>query len=290
MKCTICGCGDSKIIYQGRIRDGAFGNYTAEDISIYQCQECGVIYHENTKKDEFYKSVGYRESMGEKIGEYEILHDKEVLDKFRYTGTDIFRNRIIADIGCAGGSFLDFIQGAALETVGIEPTAEFRKVLKKKGHLAYAYAADALGDYRNRTDIVTSFDVIEHVEDPFQFMRECYELLREGGTCIAGTPTEQPVMRMALGEEYDQFLFSTQHLWIFNEESLRRLAEQAGFQNVKVKYYQRYGLGNLISWLKYHKPMGNVKCEYVSDTVDKAWIINSEERKLADYLVIYAEK
>lgn len=290
MECKICGCKDSKIVYKGKIREGVFGNYTIDDIGIYQCEDCGAIYHENTKNEGFYKSEEYRESMGEKISEYEFLHDKEVLEKFRYTGTDIYRDRIVADIGCAGGSFLDFVQGVAMETIGIEPTAEFREILIKKGHRAYAYAVDALKDYRDGTDVVTSFDVIEHVENPLQFMKECYDLLKEGGTCITGTPTEQPIMRMALGEEYDKFLFSTQHLWVFNEGSLRRAAEQAGFRNIKVKYHQRYGLGNLISWLKYRKPMGNVECAYVSNTVDKAWIINSEERKLADYLVICAEK
>lgn len=254
MECRICGSKEYETVYQGIIRDGCFGKYTKETVSVYKCHKCGAMYHENVKGigETFYESGKYREDMDETIDGYELLHDKEVLEKLQYTGTGIFRNKIIADIGCGGGSFLDFIQGAALEVIGIEPTEGFREKLCGKGYRAYAYMDDA--------------------------------------TIIIGTPTEQPMMRMALGKEYDRFLFSTQHLWVLNEKSLKFLAGLAGFKNIEVKYKQRYGLGNLISWIKNKKPMGNVGYEYISDSVDKNWIANSEERELADYIVMYAEK
>ena len=105
MECKICGNKEYRIVYEGIIRDGCFGKYTKEAVSIYQCGKCGAMYHKNKKADDeaFYESEKYRESMGEKIDDYELLHDKEVLEKLQYTGTDIFRNRIVADIGCGGG-------------------------------------------------------------------------------------------------------------------------------------------------------------------------------------------
>lgn len=101
MKCRICGCEEHKIIYSGMIRDGCFGKYTQRAVDIYQCGGCGVMHHDDTRTDdqEFYESEKYRESMGEKIDDYELLHDKEVLEKLQYTGTDIFRNKVVADIG-----------------------------------------------------------------------------------------------------------------------------------------------------------------------------------------------
>lgn len=292
MECKICGSKESKIIYHGRIRDGRFGNETKEDVDIYRCLSCGAMYHKSVKEDEadFYGSDQYRESMGEKPDDYEQLHDKEVLEKLNYTGTDIFRNKVVADIGCAGGSFLDFVKGAAAQCVGIEPTKGYHEILAKKGIRAYAYAGDALEDYKEAVDVIVSFDVIEHVEDPLGFMKDCFDLCKKGGKIIIGTPTEQPIMRMALGEEYDRFLFSTQHLWVLNRQSLEIAAKTAGFQKVMVKYKQRYGLGNLVSWLKYKKPMGNVECPYIAESVEKNWIANSEERELSDYILIYAEK
>lgn len=292
MKCRICGCEEHKIIYSGMIRDGCFGKYTQRAVDIYQCGGCGVMHHDDTRTDdqEFYESEKYRESMGEKIDDYESLHDKEVLEKLQYTGTDIFRNKVVADIGCGGGCFLDFVQGAASKVIGIEPTEGFRRKLQEKGYHVYAYAADAMRKHKNQVDVITSFDVIEHVENPLLFMEECYGLCKEGGRIVIGTPTEQPIMRMALGEEYDRFLFSTQHLWVLNEESLEISARLAGFKSIKVKYKQRYGLGNLIAWLKNRRPMGNMEYEYIADSVSRNWIASSEERGMADYIVLYAEK
>ncbi|MBP3458858.1 MAG: class I SAM-dependent methyltransferase [Lachnospiraceae bacterium] len=292
MGCKICGCKESKIIYKGVIRDGRFGNYTKEDVEIYQCRECGAMYHESIQgnEEEFYQSEKYRESMGEKTDDYEKLHDREVLEKLNYTGTEVFRNKVVADIGCAGGSFLDFVKGAASKCIGIEPTQEYHKRLREKGIFPYTYAEDAIRDCKGQVDIITSFDVIEHVENPLQFMKDCYELCSAGGKIVIGTPTEQPVMRMALDGEYDKFLFSTQHLWVLNKKSLEISARQAGFKNVEVKYKQRYGLGNLVSWLKYKKPMGNVEYPYVAASVEKSWIASCEERELADYIVVYGEK
>ena len=292
MNCLICGFDKSKVVYNGIIRDGKFGNYTNHNVDIYKCEKCGVMYHIDLNKNipDFYTSDAYRTKMGQTVDQYETIHDKEVLDKLNYTGTTIFRNKIVADIGCGGGSFLDYIKGVASDIIAIEPTHDFHKKLKTKGYNVYSYISDAMQYYKNKVDIITSFDVIEHVENPLIFMKDCYNLCSNGGKIIIGTPTEQPIMRMALEEEYDKFLFSTQHLWVLNKQSMIIAAEKAGFLNIRIEYKQRYGLGNLIAWLKYKKPMGNIDCDFISDTISKAWIVNSEERELSDYIVLYAEK
>ena len=100
MECRICGNKVSDVIYQGVIRDGTFGNYTKEEVEMHQCRGCGAIYHENNRGKQFYESSQYREKMGQRTDDYAALHDKEVLDKLNYTGTEIFRNKIVADVGC----------------------------------------------------------------------------------------------------------------------------------------------------------------------------------------------
>lgn len=68
-------------------------------------------------------------------------------------------------------------------------------------------------------DVITSFDVIEHVEDPREFLQDVYDLLSPKRQAIIGTPTDAPVMRELLGEIYEKNqLFSTQHPWIFGEK------------------------------------------------------------------------
>lgn len=292
MTCAICHCPNVDTIYTGKIRGGKYGNYTCEMVDVYQCTQCGIIFHlaSETPKKDCYETDSYRQMFGEKASDYYSFHDNEVLPKLQYTGTAIFRDKIVADIGCGGGSFLDFVQGAAKKVIAVEPTRSFHPLLREKGYYTFAYSVQALEKFRNEVDVVTSFDVIEHVEHPLEFLRECYELCKSGGNIVIGTPSEQTITRQILGGVFDQFLFQTQHPWIFNEKSLRFMAEQAGFRNIEVKYKHRYGLGNLLAWLKYQKPMGNVSWDFVSNEMSAVWNAACESNGIADYLVLYAQK
>lgn len=295
MKCKICGSEKNNIIYHGVIRDGGLGKYTADNVSIYQCNNCSVIWHDNRIENmqQYYESPEYRNILegGADESLFYTLHDKETLDKLIYTGTDIFRNRVVADIGCGCGAFLDFLKGVAKEIIAVEPSEIYRKIMAEKGFSTYAYTGDAKRNYRNKVDIVTSFDVIEHVERPEEFLGDIFELLREKGKAIIGTPTDAPVMRCLLGEDYEKkLLYSTQHLWIFSEKNLRVLSEKIGFSQTIIKYYQRYGIGNMLGWVKDKAPGTPIEETFVTSTLDSVWKSQCTDQKLSDYIVLKLEK
>ena len=295
MKCKLCGSTGSRIIYKGFIRDGGLGRYTDEEVEIYQCPKCNVIWHEDVVKDlkRYYESEEYRNSLEGTSEEADFyrLHDKDSAEKFRYTGTTVFRNKVVADIGCGCGAFLDFVKGVAKEIVAIEPSAAYRQIMERKGFYTYAYAREACRDRANAIDVVTSFDVIEHVEDPQQFIREIYDLLAKNGVAVIGTPTDTPVMRELLGEIYEKkLLFSTQHLWIFSEKNLKMMAEDSGFREPKVRYFQRYGLGNMLGWVREKEPDSEIQAEFITNTLNQTWISECECKGMSDYIVLYLKK
>lgn len=216
------------------------------------------------------------------------LHDKETLDKLCYTGTTIFRNKVVADIGCGCGAFLDYIKGVAKEVIAVEPSKSYQNVMRKKGFHIYGYSDEAKEHWKNKVDVITTFDVIEHVEDPIKFITDIFDLLSEEGQAIIGTPTEAPVMRELLGEIFEKkLLFSTQHMWIFSEKNLKLIAENVGFKKVKVKYYQRYGLDNLFGWLIEKEPCSNIRNSIITETFDNVWKNECNRIGLSDYIVLY---
>lgn len=295
MKCKLCGSEKTKIIYNGLIRNGGLGKYTENNVPMYQCDECDVIWHENDILDtkEYYESSEYRDTLegGTDAARFYELHDGESLDKFKYTGTTIFRNKVVADIGCGCGAFLDFLKGVATTVVAVEPSEIYRKIMQQKGFRTFPYTNAAKDELAGGIDVITSFDVIEHVEDPLGFLSDIRELLSDNGQAIIGTPTDAPIMRELLGAVYEQtLLFSTQHLWIFSEKNLQRLAEQAGFSECSVKYYQRYGISNMIAWLQQEKPCGHIQYDFVSKTLDAAYRSECERNGAADYIVMYLKK
>ena len=296
--CKICGSGDISIIYNAPIRNGRLGQYTEYAIPMFQCKKCKVIWHDQIKErklDEYYESEEYRKIMGEEpsAAEFNAIHDGGVLDKLSYTGTGIFRDKIVADIGCGAGGFLDFINGVASEVLAIEPTKAYRDEMSvKSGFSCFAYMEDAINrGFKGKVDVLTSFDVIEHVEDPYDFLDQAYELLDKSGRAIIGTPTDAPIMRELLGECYEkQQLFSTQHLWILSEHSIYFMAEKIGFSSVEFKYFQRYPIGNMLGWIRDKKPRSEIIGEVYTGDLDAVWRKELEDKKLSDYIVAYLTK
>ncbi len=109
MRCKICGCENIEITYQGKIRNGKVGVSTQKDVEMYRCKNCLTIWHDlSLDLNEFYESEEYRISLEgtSDIDTFYELHDCESMNKFECTGTEIFRNRTVADIGCGGGHSL----------------------------------------------------------------------------------------------------------------------------------------------------------------------------------------
>lgn len=295
MICKICGHGKVNMIYNSQIRNGGLGQYTKNDVPVYQCETCGVIWHENTLSDieGYYESTEYRDSLegGSEETRFYQLHDKETCQKIQYTGTSVFRNKIVADIGCGCGAFLDFISGVAELVIAVEPSETYRKIMDRKKYHTYAYTEQALDDFRGKADVVTSFDVIEHVEDPEAFLGNIFELLKSGGKAVIGTPTDAPIMRQLLGEIYEKkLLFSTQHLWIFSEKSLELLADKCGYHSKKVKCFQRYGMDNMMGWIRDKEPNSEIEMGVLTEEMNAMWKSYIAEKGLGDYIVLYLEK
>lgn len=294
MKCKLCGCSGVEIIYDDYIRNGAVGRLTADKYKIYRCKYCEVLWHDVNKSviENYYLSEQYRQELENNtdIFEYYRLHDGEVLEKLEYTGTDIFRNSIVADIGCGGGSFLDFVGGVAKKVLAIEPSVAYRKELNAKGFDVFCYACEARKEYSSKVEVITSFDVIEHVDDPYEFMKDIYDLLADGGKGIIGTPSDAPVMREMLGKDYEQFLYSYQHPWILTEKSFEIICRNAGFSKICIAQKQRYGLANTMEWFLNKKPKGHIYYDFISDVMNETFKREIEAKGKADYLIAYVQK
>lgn len=290
--CAICQKGLLHLIYHGRIRDGKYGQWTSKEKNVYQCEVCKTLWHSNDYAGEaLYEGALYRELLEDdaSIQTYHQKHDFETMRKVEWVGTPILREKIVADIGCGGGSFLDCVSGSANEIIAIEPTSAFHPWLRNQGYAVFPYTVDALEQYRDKVDIATSFDVIEHVEDPLSFVNEIHQLLRPGGVAIIGTPTDYPHLRRLIGQDFEEFLFSTQHLWIFSEEGLKILMERVGFKEIRIEYKQMYGLGNTISWALHRCPRGYSSYDFITDTMDAVYREEMIRTKQSDYLVAYAK-
>jgi SAM-dependent methyltransferase len=178
--------------------------------------------------------------------------------------------------------------------VAIEPNEIYRNAMSMKGHTVYDYTASALGvggNLRNGVDIVTSFDVIEHVDDPKQWVRELYELLKPGGgQVICGTPTDYPILRRFAKEVFNPFIFQAVHPWIFSELALRNIFEEIEFREIQIEQKMHYGIGNFVNWLITGTAKGDIRFDKFSDTLNEVWKSELADKCLGEYLLLKAVK
>ena len=68
------------------------------------------------------------------------------------------------------------------------------------------------------------------------------------------------------------------------------ITENIGFSKVQTRYFQRYGIGNMMGWIKDKIPGNTVEEEFITQTLDGVWRNQCSEQKMADYIVLYLEK
>ncbi|MBA2918594.1 bifunctional 2-polyprenyl-6-hydroxyphenol methylase/3-demethylubiquinol 3-O-methyltransferase UbiG [Sphingomonas sp. MAH-20] len=143
-----------------------------------------------------------------------------------------------ADVGCGAGLLCEPLARLGAEVIGIDAAPEniaAARIHAEGQGLAIDYRAgsiDMLG--AQPFDLVTSLEVIEHVEDPAAFVRGLAGALKAGGLLILSTPNRTPVSRLAmitLGEGLGAIPRGT-HDWdrFLTPDELRTHLEAAGLE------------------------------------------------------------
>ncbi|MGB5637399.1 MAG: class I SAM-dependent methyltransferase [Waterburya sp.] len=89
----------------------------------------------------------------------------------------------VLDIGCNDGLFLDFAKQYKCKTFGIEYSLSCQKRLNEKGHTTYSKLRDVQESY----DLITAFDLVEHIYDLPSFLEECLTHLKDNGYILFHT-------------------------------------------------------------------------------------------------------
>jgi 2-polyprenyl-3-methyl-5-hydroxy-6-metoxy-1,4-benzoquinol methylase len=263
---------------------GRFGHLTPQARTVLKCRGCGVGFLGQASMVD-YGSAEYRELVDGNASpdRFYALHDAEQGEKLRILGVERLRGKILADIGCGAGSFLDLAKGVAAETLAIEPMRNYHSVLQTKGHRPFSYCAEVPEEWWGRVDAAVCFSVIEHVAEPVSLLRDIRRLLRGGGELLLSTPNLDDWMLELLPEDYGAFFFRTVHTWYFDGGSLRTLASAAGFADCTVEYVHRFDLSNTLLWLRDRRPTG-LAALAISPPVDAAFCRWLESAGRADYI------
>tara|TARA_B110000008_G_scaffold251494_1_gene265460 strand:+ start:1210 stop:2085 length:876 start_codon:yes stop_codon:yes gene_type:complete len=289
----MCLSRKSKAIYSSSIRKGG-GKERVNDYSILRCEDCNFVYLSPIPKqsNDFYESHEYR-----KKWDYEYTpdsihakYDHEQNERIIRIGIENIRGKSVLDLGASAGVFLDAISSSAATTIAIEPALIYKEYLQSQGHTYYSYPEDACRA-NEKVDIVTSFDVIEHVEKPKEFLSYAYELLKPGGKLVLSMPNLNDIIKKVEKDKFEQFFYQTAHLNYFSKEAIPELFCDTVFSSIKIDFLHKYSIENMIRWAKYGSP-GNVEeVDGVFDRIFDAHYKSEIERLgIASHLFITAER
>lgn len=86
----------------------------------------------------------------------------------------------ILDVGCNTGDVLDFAKNRGCKTFGVEYSLDSLNILNKNGHIVYPN----LQEVDESFDVITAFDLIEHLYNLPDFIETCLNFLAPNGHII----------------------------------------------------------------------------------------------------------
>ena len=138
------------------------------------------------------------------------------------------KNRLF-DIGCGMGDFLKVAKDCGWEVYGCEYTESAVQACADKGIDVFLGAPDREWLESGEMDVVTSFEVIEHLSFPREHVRFAAHLLRSGGAFYCTTPNFDALERYLLKENYS-IIGYPEHLSYFTKKTLDSLLTSEGFE------------------------------------------------------------
>jgi len=195
------------------------GKTHSSDISIYQCQDCGLVQAPLKLDQDYYDDYLMTTSFSDRLQTY--LDD--LVTQFL---TEYAKNvRKVLDVGCGDGAFMQPFRNRKIKVEGIEPSRRSREEAKKAGFQVYSgYMTPDTRLKGAPYDAFVTRQVLEHVDDIQGFFRGLRNNLSPGAYGVV----EIPRLEKALSDLrfYD---FFPDHVNYFTLESLRTVLEINGF-------------------------------------------------------------
>jgi len=236
-ECWVCGS-DNTIEWKARsaettlrpedfrITDSHYGR----TLALRKCRQCGFIFAEG---DDLERLTALYEQLTDL--EYEETQDTRLL-QFRWLLDHAQRDapaaHTLLDIGAGIGLLVSEARRRGLEAVGVEPS----RSLAASAHninaavlLQGVFPHPALAG--RRFDIICLIDIIEHVAQPVDMLRDCAKALSPGGVVVIVTPDVESVPARMLGRRW--WHFRVAHVGYFSRSSLDRAMRVAGLEPVR---------------------------------------------------------
>ncbi|MBX7242142.1 MAG: class I SAM-dependent methyltransferase [Bacteroidia bacterium] len=248
-KCIVCGCQDAS-----QFKPWMEVHRTTTFL-LHQCQQCSFIFLPLYYR----KDIDYTQYKGESVLEQvrrgnnwvKVQRQKlkfDLISKYHPKGSKLF------DLGCGWGHFLLAAKELGYDIYGVE-------IAK---HL-HTYCTQDLGlpvedinfydlEEKEQFDVLTMWDVLEHIDEGHKFIEKCTKVVRRGGHLLIQVPQIDSFIAKKMKDSWP--MISLDHVNYFTPQTLTRLLEQYGFEVAAVKSsleLKTFFMFVVFPWLKKRK-------------------------------------
>jgi SAM-dependent methyltransferase len=250
--CAVCGGAETRRLYT------KFGH------DIGRCIHCGLVYAsprapEDTvvarySRDYFWNE--YLPALGVVDGQYDLTSFDT-----RYAPLlallEAAPGHRLLEIGSGAGFFLKAAERAGWTGTGIELSEDAARFARDRLNLnVRSGSVETAGAGLGMFDAAAMFDTIEHLFDPGATLKSIRDALAPRGLLLISTPNFGALSRHVLGPNW-AVLSPIEHLYYFEERSLRRLIEASGFADVQfVRRHAAWIPQETMNYAHTHAPAG----------------------------------
>jgi len=219
--------------------------------TYWKCNECSMVYLNpilNQKATiDYYKNLN--------TGQGDTVSSESPFYTEIYTiGLDciqLYKKPVgnILDIGCSTGFFLDIAKEKGWSTSGIELGINEANIAKAKGHNLFDKIIDQL-DQKEKFDVITMWDVLEHIPDGIKQLNMIREHLNEKGILFLQVPNSDALAAKIMRGACRMF-DGLEHTNLYNPKTITLLAKKTGFsiKNIRSVISEVSVINNYLDYL-----------------------------------------
>jgi len=228
-RCDLCGSPEHSPFLRRADR------VSGEEFALVQCRNCGLIYLRNRPSPEAIASY-YPEDYecfnqaGESSSAWQSWDYRRAMNiKLDYVEKYTVNPGTLLDIGCGTGDFLVSAQSRGWVVKGIELVEGAAQIARAvKGLDVLTGSIEKLAGLTEHYQVITLWDVLEHLPSPRNAFQLIHKLLQEDGLLFFSIPNLK---------SFDRYIFADswigwdvpRHFFLFSKENIQQLCEIAGF-------------------------------------------------------------